>query len=92
MALGIPPAEVDMVIFYKDHIEKSDPVVHSTTQPDGFFLGISQAGSCLSGIEDTGMKTLHQFDIFVGLGGHTAQALHYIQNKPFGLKNRTNGA
>ena len=38
MAWVISPCKIDMIVFYQNHIEEPDAVIHSASQSDSFFF------------------------------------------------------
>ena len=77
-----------MIIFQKDHIKKSDTVIHTTADLDCHLFQNAHSRRSLTGVEHMSMST-HQFlSILTGHCSDTAHTLHHIQHQTFRLQQR----
>ena len=77
-----------MVVLEQNHVEKSHPVVASTTQVYGHLVQNAHAGCGFSGVDHFGLQALELLDVDGSLGGDTTHALHDVEQNPFGLQQR----
>ena len=77
-----------MVVFQKNHVEQTNTMVYSTTDFHCHFFEDAHTGSCLTGVEHTGICSFQYLCVFAGHGCDAAHTLHHVQHQTFGLKQR----
>ena len=75
-----------MVVLDQNHIEKTDPVILSTTDFDGFFFEQTHAGSGFASVENLGLQSFEFFLIAGCSCCDTAHALHDVKHHALGLE------
>ncbi len=74
----------DVVILHHDHVVETEPVIGPAPCEDRLFFEETESGSGLPSVEDARFCVGDRFDVLVGEGGDTGQALEKVEGCAFG--------
>src|SRR3712207_9550880 len=73
--------KIDMIILQKNHIEKTDTMIHTTTNLHSLLLQHSEPRRCLAGIQHMCICAVKKFHVFAGHSRNSTHTLHNIQHE-----------
>ena len=82
------PDTFNMVIFYKNSIIKSEPVVISSPHLHSILFHKSETWCCLSCVQNLCLKPLYFLHIHMCQGSNAGEALKYVEAYPLSFQNR----
>ena len=80
--------EIDVVVLEKNHVEKSDTMVHAAANLHSLLLEHAHTRSGLTSVEDVSVGALETLHVLVGHSGDATHALHDVEHKALCLKER----